>query len=367
MSDNLDIFKEIMLHNNYSTIVNKQKQNLLHVACMLGRESFISILIQQGISATDICDAKRTPLERAAEVGHVGSMKQLLQSNTMLKATLLPFAATFGRLELINELLTNNGQSLHIDSRDNTGQSALMKACELGKEDIVKYLLQKGASVTTQDLQDKTSLHYACEKGHENVVKILLEHNVEINVQDKYTGSELCFLIRGKDQDQLAWYYVEVRRNVVEKFLRKTKQGQVDPAQYGTVVKSGFGANPDVRIVQSIGAMFADRRNVNTNSENRDMTPLHLATLKQHPKIVKMLIEHGADVNVKEKNGLTPYMLCAVTDNVELAAELVSNGANTEEKDKQGNTPLQIATLNDSLSMKNFIESERLFDLYKNI
>ena len=38
-----------------------------------------------------------------------------------------------------------------------------------------------------------------------------------------------------------AWHYVEVRRNVVHIFLKKTRAGQVDVALYGTVVKSGWG------------------------------------------------------------------------------------------------------------------------------
>ena len=34
---------------------------------------------------------------------------------------------------------------------------------------------------------------------------------------------------------------MEVRRNVVHVFLKKTRAGQVDVANYGTVVKSGWG------------------------------------------------------------------------------------------------------------------------------
>ena len=56
--------------------------------------------------------------------------------------------------------------------------------------------------MNTNDLQHRTPLHMACENGHEDIVKILLDMKADVNVQDRYTGSELCFLIRGKDRGE---------------------------------------------------------------------------------------------------------------------------------------------------------------------
>ena len=84
--------------------------------------------------------------------------------------------------------------------RDNTGRSALMKACETGRMEILQYLLTKGAIVTIEDLRRRTTLHVASENGHLEIVCLLLEKGVNINAQDCYTGAELCFLIRGKDK-----------------------------------------------------------------------------------------------------------------------------------------------------------------------
>ena len=46
------------------------------------------------------------------------------------------------------------------------GKTALMYACENGKEDIVELLLKNSADVNIQDEEKKTALMYACEKGN---------------------------------------------------------------------------------------------------------------------------------------------------------------------------------------------------------
>ena len=89
---------------------------------------------------------------------------------------------------------------MHVDSRDNTGRSAFMKACETGRSNVMDYLFSKGASVNVEDLRRRTPLHVACENGHEDIVKKLLKRGAQLDVQDSYTGAELCFLIRGKDK-----------------------------------------------------------------------------------------------------------------------------------------------------------------------
>ena len=94
-------------------------------------------------------------------------------------------------------------QNVHVDQRDSTGRSALMKACETGRKDVVDYLLTRGAVVNVDDLRRRTPLHLACEGGYLEIVRILLDKGAAIDKQDCYTGAELCFLIRGKDKGKI--------------------------------------------------------------------------------------------------------------------------------------------------------------------
>ena len=56
------------------------------------------------------------------------------------------------------------------------GQTALMLAVSHGRADMVKMLLDVGASVNIQDEDGSTALMCASEHGHTEIVKMLLAH-----------------------------------------------------------------------------------------------------------------------------------------------------------------------------------------------
>ena len=58
---------------------------------------------------------------------------------------------------------------------------------------------------------------------------------------------------------------------------------------------------------------------------------------------VKSLIELGADINSKDKNGSTALMRSAALGHTKLVEELLSHGADTGTRDKNGSTALSVA------------------------
>ena len=52
--------------------------------------------------------------------------------------------------------------------------------------------------------------------------------------------------------------------------------------------------------------------------------------------MVSLLIDHGANVNAKAKNGLTPMHLCAQEDKVPVAAILAKSKADIDPQTKVG-------------------------------
>ncbi len=75
--------------------------------------------------------------------------------------------------------------------------------------------------------------------------------------------------------------------------------------------------------------------------------PLVLAALKRgHTVVAKIIIEAGADVNLRNKLGLTPLLMACgkVSFGYRVIAEaLISRGANVNVRDVIGNTPLILA------------------------
>ena len=63
-------------------------------------------------------------------------------------------------------------------------------------------------------------------------------------------------MIRGKDRSKQAWHYVLVDEDKVEAFKSKISSGTIDVADYGKVLKSGWGENPPKDISRKIDLRF---------------------------------------------------------------------------------------------------------------
>lgn len=75
--------------------------------------------------------------------------------------------------------------------------------------------------------------------------------------------------------------------------------------------------------------------------------PASVATVKEHKKLVAMLLTKGADVNTKYENGNTPLHnavgVSFQSDNLEVVELLIQSGADVNAKNSKGETPLKWA------------------------
>ena len=66
-------------------------------------------------------------------------------------------------------------------------------------------------------------------------------------------------------------------------------------------------------------------KGLNVNDQDYDMrTPLHLAAQAGHLEIVQFLVEHGTNINAKDRWGATPL---TDTSQDDIKAYLIKNGA----------------------------------------
>lgn len=77
----------------------------------------------------------------------------------------------------------------------------------------------------------------------------------------------------------------------------------------------------------------------NINTKSNGDTPLHLAVRYNRVEIIKILLKNGANINIKDKYGNTPLME-VVTYGNNIMLLLLQNGADVNVRNKNGWTPL---------------------------
>ncbi len=90
---------------------------------------------------------------------------------------------------------------------------------------------------------------------------------------------------------------------------------------------------------------------------NKGAVPLHNAAhFKQIPRI-KMLLSYGADINFRDDEGRIPLHYSVLRKVWETARFLLKNGSNPNIKDKKGKTPLDYADEKNRKKLQAFIKS----------
>ena len=66
-------------------------------------------------------------------------------------------------------------QGAVIDDQNETGMTALMYAAMFGHQQVVKFLVDKGAKITRSDAEGKTAGDHAAAKGFDEI-SVMLEN-----------------------------------------------------------------------------------------------------------------------------------------------------------------------------------------------
>lgn len=112
-----------------------------------------------------------------------------------------------------------------------------------------------------------------------------------------------------------------------------------------------FGQEECARLLIMSGA------EINTASRNpMQVTPLHSAAASQNIEIVRQLLDHGADPNVRQQGGFTPLHAAAQNGQIEMAELLLAHGAEINTANDTGQTSLMIALKANKSEMVAFLK-----------
>jgi len=98
---------------------------------------------------------------------------------------------------------------------------------------------------------------------------------------------------------------------------------------------------------------------------NMEFTRLNFSLQRNQLEIAKHLINSGADINARDKNGWTPLMLALRYNQPDNAKELINRGADVNAKNSGDWTPLMFASRHNQHPKANALEYKKIISILK--
>lgn len=319
--------------------------SMLHVAVACGSGEVARMLLKLGVNPNDKDPKGITPLYRATEINDVQAMKDLVEQGADIHTrsgvannTLLHLACEKGHEDAAAWLLESG---MEPDVRNNMSVPPLHVCAKMGNVPMSKMLLRYGADANSRDKEGNSALHNAAKAGSLNVVKLLLENGAKVRVASNTGVTPLHRAAEGG--------HPLVVRELIE------KGATVDSPM------SFMGVSPlhlAIFSLATVKLLIQNGADVNLKTHNGE-TPLHWAvsgTSLNQVAIVSELIARGSDVNSRSRNGWTPLHIACIHGLEDIAAKLIENGALVNEMDANGRTPMHYAAAEGSLPIVRMLQ-----------
>lgn len=310
-------------------------KTVLHHAAWGGHLAMVSLLLSYGLSPNEKDDRGATPLYCAAEKGHSEVARCLLEAGADPDAandddnevTPLRRAAACGHIGVII-VLREFKANMNLASK--TGNNALHDAAWNGRTEAIKVLVAAGADVSAKDNHKWTALHYAADHGHTDCINALWALGADVSAKTGDRWTPLRLAAKGGHVKAVA-----ALLNANAKFLVDDEEENYNqsPLHAAARLRDSVEREATVRTLIEAGADLSAR-------DKEGWTPVHCAAANGHADTLRALISAGAVVDCVDNHGLSPLREAAAAGHTNAVVTLLSVGANPDAKCKQGYTPL---------------------------
>lgn len=246
--------------------------------------------------------------------------------------TALMYASEYWRLEIVKLLLEHYAIA---DISDKYWRTALMYANEYWKKEVSKLLLEYYASVDIHDKHWKNTSMYANE--YWKIAETLLEHWDDINIEDINTKGIKTFIMAIKTWEQeiiesLIGYWINVNIGLHGK----------TPLMYASESRRDYWK------IEILKLLIAHGADVNMQDEKWRTALMWscviIASRNWDINTVELLLEHWANIDIQDINWDTALIIASKYWKIEIVKILIENWANINIQNIDWNTALIMAT-----------------------
>lgn len=169
--------------------------------------------------------------------------------------------------------------------------------------------MAKTANVNERDKRAATPLMYAAGFGSIEAMRILLAHGADVNARNDFGATALMWAITDPEKAGLL-----VARGA--DVNARSKMGKTPLL----LAAANDGSSGTVKLLMDHGANLAVR-------DDMQSTPLLVAAYANDLATIRLLLDHGAAVNDKSASGVTPLMRAAQNSNLKAVEWLLAHGA----------------------------------------
>jgi ankyrin repeat protein len=223
-----------------------------------------------------------------------------------VQAIPITFASATGNLEAVKILLDEQG--VEVETTDEEGETPLMLASFYGNEEIIEFLLSKGADPFAKNKFGLTAIHNSLLCKKDGVFLKYFSHLVE-------KSGDVEMLVPSQDCEVLLSC---------------------------TLLSLACGRRCGNPYVDNVDFLIKRGADVNIALGN-GITPLIIASCGTNEKIVDLLVQAGANVNAVDDSGRNALHRAAIGCQPEIIFSLCKAGVDANARDVHGATPLHRA------------------------
>jgi ankyrin repeat protein len=318
----------------------------LSLACVNGSATMVDLLLKAGANANATQATGETPIMTCARTGNAEAVKLLIAHEANVNAaetwknqTALMWAVADQQAEAVRLLLARGAD---VRARSKSGFTPLLFAAQQGNIETARLLIEAGADVNEAAPDGMTPLLIATASGHGPLAIFLLDQHADPKVAN--------------DRGYTALHYTASNRGLLDLIKALLSHG-TDPN--ARLTRGETGATP-LFLAAAAGNVPAMRTLLEGGADPRIPTKENTTALmvaagvgrfesrseaqdKNALEAVKVALEAGIDVNAVGENQWTALHGAAYTGSDAIIQVLVEHGAQLDLKDGFGQTPLSIA------------------------
>ncbi|MDE0638822.1 MAG: ankyrin repeat domain-containing protein [Candidatus Poribacteria bacterium] len=343
----------------------------LHIAATLGRAELAAVLIKEGADVNAKNRGGGVPatglhvpwemvkfmtgmfdieLEQKEVKAGREKIAKMLNVNSSAKpqgmANDIMEAVFIGDLKVVKRAIADGTD---VNARNpHSGDPLLFTAALMGHTEIMTFLLEKGADINARNRDGNTALHAAAFLGRAEAAELLLKHGVNVDIRNNHGGTAM-------DNATLDWDTTQAILNiiqVIEVNKAEVLAGRAKIVRFLTVhAKNVPQSKHNLWKVSANGDLSAIKNALDNGSDLNALDPqfgippLGWAAINGQTAAVKLLLEKGANINNRHRDGSTALHSAAFLGRIETVKLLLEKGADINARSNDGSLPVNTAQL----------------------